>query len=163
MVCGVCGVLFGVFVMCLYVGVHMLFFVRFVSRFLSDFMCVRAIVIVVIIYDYLRHQLVELKRCNPYPLIYEAVIQSQPFAFDVPLFMVYVMCLGRGVWKYGERYYKYLLIDVGVTAENTHLAAVALGLCSVMIGGFRRDLISELLNLERHELPALLLAVGRLC
>lgn len=51
----------------------------------------------------------------------------------------WVATVERAVWRYGERGYRYTLIDAGHIQENLHLAATALGLGCCAIGAFYDD------------------------
>ena len=63
--------------------------------------------------------------------------------------------------KYGDRGYRYLLLEAGHVAQNLALAAVALGLGAVQLGGFLDDDLARLLRLETEfEVPLYGTAVG---
>lgn len=110
-------------------------------------------------YDYTRHGLAPIcAPCYPYTIV--DTIRHGPIR-EAPAFIIYVADLRRGVWKYGKRFYKYCLVDVGAAAENMHLAATALGLGSVMVAGFDKSAVSRALALGEYEIPVLLLAIGR--
>ena len=66
----------------------------------------------------------------------------------------------RTIAKYGQRGYRYALMDAAAAAENISLAVEALGYASVWVGAFEDDAIAELLMLDYNELPMLLLPVG---
>jgi len=67
----------------------------------------------------------------------------------------------RTVWKYGERGYRYVLLDAGHVAENIQLEATSLGLGSCAVGAFFDDELNELLGVNPEEEFALLaVAVG---
>lgn len=61
--------------------------------------------------------------------------------------------LARALAKYGERGYRFMLIEVGHLAQNVALACEALGLGSVCIGGFYEDALAELLGTDRRQEP----------
>jgi SagB-type dehydrogenase family enzyme len=64
--------------------------------------------------------------------------------------------------KYGERGYRYVLLDAGHIAQNIYLVATAMNLGAVSIGGFFDDYINELLNIDGVEEAALyMVLVGR--
>lgn len=67
----------------------------------------------------------------------------------------------RTTRRYEERGIRYVHIEVGHSAENLALQAVALGLCSVPIGAFNAPEIKELLNLPPAEEPLYIIPVGR--
>ncbi|MDR2932491.1 MAG: nitroreductase family protein [Oscillospiraceae bacterium] len=51
-------------------------------------------------------------------------------------------------------------MDIGIAAENICLAATAMGLGSIMMGWFRKDVVSETLNIPPHLEPALIIGIG---
>lgn len=110
-------------------------------------------------YNYRDHTLCKVcVPCFPYTLVHEAI--AQPMFVDSAMIMIFVANLCRGLWKYGVRFYKYCLMDVGIAAENAHLACTALSLPSTMIAGFDKRKVAKILLLGKCELPALILAVG---
>jgi len=54
----------------------------------------------------------------------------------------------RTRWKYGERAYRYVLLEAGHVAQNLYLAATALGLGACAIGAFRDDQLDALLGVD---------------
>ena len=50
--------------------------------------------------------------------------------------------------KYGERGYRFALLECGHIAQNLLLAAEAEGLAAVPIGGFVDDMINDLMGLD---------------
>jgi SagB-type dehydrogenase family enzyme len=50
--------------------------------------------------------------------------------------------------KYGERGYRYLLLEAGHVAQNLCLAATALDLPHVPVGGFDNDVVNDALGLD---------------
>jgi SagB-type dehydrogenase family enzyme len=63
--------------------------------------------------------------------------------------------------KYGDRGYRYLLLEAGHVAQNLALAAAALGLGAVQLGGFLDDDLARLLRLDTaFEVPLYGTAVG---
>lgn len=62
-----------------------------------------------------------------------------------------ILCTGlfaRSNQKYGERAYRFGLLEAGTTAQNFGLVATALGIGSVIIGGVVDDTWEELLDLD---------------
>jgi len=111
-------------------------------------------------YDFRRHRLgVVCAPCFPYSIL-ETIAQGE--VRRAPVLLAFVGVFKRGAWKYGVRYYKYCLVDVGAAAENAHLAATAMGLASVMLAGFDKSVVASALGLSDGEIPLLLLAMGKL-
>jgi len=111
-------------------------------------------------YDKVEHELVIL--CSPClaSIWVPDGIYHQWFILDAPLLLLFVLNLERGLWKYGLMFYRNGLMDAGIMAAHTHLAAQAMGVDSCMIAGFDRRLFATKLMLEEHEIPALLMSLG---
>lgn len=71
--------------------------------------------------------------------------------------------LGRTQIKYGDRGYRYMLIEAGHLTQNLCLVATELGLGTCPIGGFIDDKINELLDIGlQKEFSIYVIAVGKL-
>jgi SagB-type dehydrogenase family enzyme len=69
---------------------------------------------------------------------------------------------GRSHFKYGERAYRFALLEAGHICQNVLLAATALNLGAVAVGGFVDEEINELLDLDGvDEAVIYLTAAGR--
>jgi SagB-type dehydrogenase family enzyme len=69
--------------------------------------------------------------------------------------------LDRTRVKYGDRGYRYILLEAGHVAQNLLLLATELKMGSLAVGGYIDSNISELLNLELvKEVPLYMIAVG---
>jgi len=68
----------------------------------------------------------------------------------------------RSTFKYGDRGYRFTLLEAGHVAHNMNLTALGLGLGSVNIGGFFDRQIDELMGLDgvKHS-TIYLLGVGK--
>jgi SagB-type dehydrogenase family enzyme len=62
---------------------------------------------------------------------------------------------GRSKIKYGERAYRFVLLEVGHAMQNACLAATALGIGVCPIGGFIDDNLNDLLDVDGIEEAAL--------
>lgn len=70
-------------------------------------------------------------------------------------------CFERLRWKYGQRAYKYMCMDVGYLGQNICLTAEAMGLGACAIAGFVDDAIEQWLGIDGHnEMLLLLTTVG---
>jgi SagB-type dehydrogenase family enzyme len=66
-------------------------------------------------------------------------------------------------WKYGERAYRFLCMDVGFVSENLCLVSEGLGLGACPVSGFAQDAAEKLLGVDgKRELTVLMLTVGAL-
>ena len=69
----------------------------------------------------------------------------------------------RSVFKYGERGYRFVLLEAGHVAQNINLAATALGLGVTNIGGYFDREIDRLVGLDGlRQSTVYMIAVGRL-
>ncbi|MBU4444436.1 SagB/ThcOx family dehydrogenase [bacterium] len=67
----------------------------------------------------------------------------------------------RTTRKYGDRGVKYVHMEAGHAAQNVCLQAVSLNLGTVVVGAFRDDEVSKILNLPDEEQPLYILPVGK--
>lgn len=75
---------------------------------------------------------------------------------------VFTAVFSRNTFKYGDRGYRFILLDAGHIAQNLLLVAAALNLGAVAIGGFRDDQLSELVGADGvNEAALYLVAVGK--
>jgi SagB-type dehydrogenase family enzyme len=94
-------------------------------------------------FDPLRHALeivedtVEIGGVSPHGIVAEAAAT----VFVTATFW-------RSRFKYGLRAYRFTLLEAGHAAQNALLAATALGLGSIVVGGFYDDLVDQLLGLD---------------
>lgn len=71
--------------------------------------------------------------------------------------------LDRTRIKYGDRGYRYTLIEAGHLGQNICLIAAELGLVSCPIGGYIDDKVDHLLDIDlQKEVTLYLIAVGRI-
>jgi SagB-type dehydrogenase family enzyme len=62
---------------------------------------------------------------------------------------------GRSKIKYGERAYRFVLLEAGHAMQNICLTGTVLGLGACPVGGFIDDDINDLLNVDGVEEAAL--------
>ena len=70
-----------------------------------------------------------------------------------PVTFVLTSIAWREAWKYGDRAYRYCLLDVGHAWQSLALAARAIGCESDAIGHFPDDGLAELCRLDANGLP----------
>ncbi len=96
------------------------------------------------------------------PPVVDQVFMNQPWAAGAAVVLVLSAVCRRSLGKYGDRGYRYLLLEAGHVAQNVVLAATGLGLGSINLGGFFDDELSGLLALDAESEVVLYgTAVGR--
>jgi SagB-type dehydrogenase family enzyme len=65
-----------------------------------------------------------------------------------PMLVFLTAIFERSTFKYGDRGYRYALIEAGHVAQNLALVSNALELACLPIGGFRDRVVDELLDLD---------------
>lgn len=111
-------------------------------------------------YDWLNHKLWAQAKGDLSRSL-EIACLDQEFVGDCSCVIVFTSKLQRTLDRYGQRGFRYAIMDSAAAAENLSLAAVALGYGTVWVGAFDDDAVSEVLGLAEDELPMLLLPVGR--
>lgn len=104
----------------------------------------------------------ELRRKVELPrALRDYLFMGQSQLTEAPAIVVISAVADRCFRKYGDRGYRYLLLEAGHVAQNINLAAVALGLGSCNIGGFFDLELSSLLRIDpERELTLYGVAVG---
>jgi SagB-type dehydrogenase family enzyme len=90
-----------------------------------------------------------------------AAAWGQDWIADAAAALLLAALVARTTGHYGERGRRYVHVEVGHAAQNAHLQATALGLCSVVVGAFDDEAAARLLDLDPSESPLCLLPVGR--
>jgi SagB-type dehydrogenase family enzyme len=54
----------------------------------------------------------------------------------------------RSTFKYGDRGYRFILLEAGHLAQNANLAAQGMGLATTNIGGYADRLVDRYLDLD---------------
>ncbi len=87
---------------------------------------------------------------------------GQPYVAAAAAIVVLTAVVERSLWKYGDRGYRYILLEAGHAAQNLNLTATALGLGSCNLGGFFDTDLTALLGLdEEFAVPLYGVAIGR--
>lgn len=87
---------------------------------------------------------------------YEAVFARASIA------LILTIIGGRSHFKYGERGYRFALLEAGHIAQNVLLAATAMQLGAVPVGGFIDDEVNAILDVDGVDEAAIyLIAAGR--
>lgn len=88
---------------------------------------------------------------------------GQPYLESAAVVVLVTGCFDRLRWKYGERAYRYMCMDIGYLGQNLYLVGEALGLGVCAIAGFMDDAIERFLGVHSTgEIPLLLTTVGTL-
>ncbi len=61
---------------------------------------------------------------------------------------IWVADVERMTWRYGQRGYRYILLDAGHVCQNLYLAAESIGCGACAIGAFDDDVMNETLGLD---------------
>jgi len=85
----------------------------------------------------------------------------QRWVYDAAAVIIVSAVVDRTRAKYGERGWRYVLMEAGHTSQNLYLMATALGLGTVAVGAFADDEVSEILNVP-GAYPLYLQPVGKL-
>ncbi len=94
----------------------------------------------------------------------EVVLQNclnQEFIKNCSFVILFTGFFERTIEKYGERGYRYILIDAGHISENLYLVSSALNIGCVSIGGFLDDKMDELLAITNKETTLYAMAFGK--
>lgn len=86
---------------------------------------------------------------------------SQMFMVEAPVSIAYLADKRRDRAKYGERGSELFSVqDATIAAAFSQLAAAALGLGTVWIGGFDEKAVAKVLGAKKHEKPVVILPLG---
>lgn len=110
-------------------------------------------------YDPLRHV---LERVAPLPVIAGPDLSPYGDLLERSAAVIAITAMfWRSRFKYGHRAYRFTLLEAGHVAQNALLAAAALGLAAVPLGGFYDRTVDALLGVDGlHEASLYLVPVG---
>jgi SagB-type dehydrogenase family enzyme len=101
-------------------------------------------------FDPHRHALEELDRSDPWAALETACVF--PGLLDgAAAVMLVAAVFGRTRFKYGQRGYRFALLEAGHVVQNVVLAAAALGLPALPLGGFYDAQVDALVDLDGVE------------
>ncbi len=105
---------------------------------------------------------VELMRSVDLPSTFVTYLfMGQPWVAEASVICVISLAGERSLTKYGDRGYRYALFEAGHVMQSLNLAAAALGLGCVNLGGFYDDELAALAGIEPdREVPLYCSAVG---
>lgn len=83
--------------------------------------------------------------------------------FETASCCIVLKCImNRMNFKYGERAYRFALLEAGHIAQNLILGATSLGLASLPVGGFIDDRVNSILKIDGcEEFAIYLIAIGQ--
>ncbi|MFX1567338.1 MAG: SagB/ThcOx family dehydrogenase [Promethearchaeota archaeon] len=110
-------------------------------------------------YNYVKHEL-ELITDRDITKQLAQASWDQYFIYEAYLNIIICAIYGRTTQRYGQRGVRYVYIEVGHCAQNIHLEAVALGLCSVPIGAFDDNAVKRVLDLKKQVEPLYIIPIG---
>jgi len=86
---------------------------------------------------------------------------NQRCVIEAPAVLVFCTDPPRSIAKYADRGRDlYCIQDTTIAATIGHLASVALGLGSVLVGAFKPDEVAKIVEAPPHQVPILMLPVG---
>lgn len=110
-------------------------------------------------YDPTGHRLEELRSLDQRPALGHCFVD--PVVADAPVILFLSACFWRSRFKYGLRGYRFVLLEAGHLAQNVQLAATALGLATLPVGGFFDRRVEEFLAIDGlYESVVYVIAVG---
>jgi SagB-type dehydrogenase family enzyme len=102
---------------------------------------------------------------EPAGVAVDTIAAATPYAdlvAEAAVTLVLAATFWRSRFKYGQRAYRFTLLEAGHVAQNVLLAAAALGLAAVPLGGFFDARLDGVLGLDGVERSSLyLLSIGR--
>lgn len=98
-------------------------------------------------YDPVHHELRCVREGDQTAKIASLLVQKR-LAVDSSLLVFLVALFARSVGKYGERGYRFVLLEAGHLAQNLCLAATGLGLGAIPVGGYFDRRADNLLGLD---------------
>jgi SagB-type dehydrogenase family enzyme len=100
-------------------------------------------------YNPLRNEIRRVRDEDQTPRIAELLIPFQNhLAQDAALIVFITALFGRSTFKYSTRGYRFALLEAGHVAQNLGLAAGALGLAYLNVGGYFDRHVDEFLGLD---------------
>lgn len=89
------------------------------------------------------------------------VFMDQPYVVDAAAILVLTAVVDRTLQKYGERGYRYVLLEAGHVAQNVCLVAAALDLGALPLGGFFDAWLARTLDVDlEREIVLYAVALG---
>jgi SagB-type dehydrogenase family enzyme len=113
-------------------------------------------------YNVKETQLILLKEGNFGPDLQQAGL-GQEMLEEASCVFVWTAIIERSKWKYRERAYRYIYMDVGHIGQNLYLAATAMNLGCCTVGAFFDEEVDRLIGVDgKEEISVYLGAVGHI-
>jgi SagB-type dehydrogenase family enzyme len=110
----------------------------------------------------LEHALGEVRLGKELALDAARACMGQPMVADAPVAFFWAGVVERMAWRYGQRGYRYLLLDAGHACQNLYLAAEEIGGGACAIAAFDDDLANAFLDIDGCDVLTLYAAVAGL-
>lgn len=94
------------------------------------------------------HRLIELFRKGDQRKEFSGSFIQTPLVAQAALIVFITAMFERSTFKYGDRGYRFSLIEAGHVAQNVNLVARGLGLASVNLGGFYERELDDFLSID---------------
>ncbi len=112
-------------------------------------------------YNVREAQLILLKEGHFGPELCEAGL-GQELLEEAACVFVWTAIVGRSKWKYRERAYRYIYMDVGHIGQTLYLAATALDIGCCAVGAFFDEEVDRVIGVDgKNEISVYVGAVGR--
>ena len=113
-------------------------------------------------YHPLEHTLIKINTSSEIAQeIYQACLEQSMVIEDAVTF-IFTAVPYRASWRYQQRAYRYLYVDVGHIGQNVHLAAEAIEAGACMIGAFVDEAMNHCLGVDgEEEFVIYIAAVGK--
>jgi SagB-type dehydrogenase family enzyme len=112
-------------------------------------------------FDIRENHLILLKEGNLGQSLSRAGLGQEMLA-EASCVFVWTAIVKRSKWKYRQRAYRYVYMDVGHIGQNLYLAATAMNLGCCTVGAFYDEEVDRLIGIDgREEVSVYLGAVGR--
>ena len=112
-------------------------------------------------YDLKELQIILLKEGNFGNDLSQAGL-GQEMLGEASCVFIWTAIVERSKWKYRERAYRYIYMDVGHIGQNLYLAATAMKLGCCTVGAFYDEEVDQLIGVDgKEEISVYLGAIGR--
>jgi len=104
------------------------------------------------IYHYsVKDHVIEKIKGGDFRIVAAKAALNQEMCALAPAVIIWTAIFGRSKWKYKQRAYRYIYLDMGHMAENLALCATALGMGTCQIGAFYDDEFNEIIGVDGVE------------